>query len=84
MGMKSVRLDVELERDLGAAAELLGVSESEVIREAVATHCREILRTRLDVRLADYVGAVSGGGGRAEDTGKAFGSLLRRRQVQDR
>jgi len=83
VGMKSVRFDAELERMLGAAAELLGVSESEVIRHAVAAHCSEVLRSRLDVRLADYVGSVRGGGGRAEDTGGAFARLLKARGGRD-
>jgi len=82
VGMKSVRFGDDLDRQLHAAAQLLGVADSELIREAVAARCREVLGSRLDVRLGDYVGGISGGGGRAAATGRNFADLLRQRQVQ--
>ena len=80
VGSKSVRLGADLERDLRSAAEVLGVPESELIRQAVAERCRQVLSDRLDVRLADYVGVVSRGGGRAQATGQAFRDVLNERR----
>jgi hypothetical protein len=80
LGSKSVRLGADLERDLHSAANLLGVPESELIRQAVAERCRQVLGDRLDVRLAGYVGVVSRGGGRAQETGQAFRKVLRQRR----
>lgn len=50
---------------------------SEIIREAVKERCRSILDQRLDLRIADVIGVVRGGGGRADATGKAFAKALR-------
>ena len=82
MGMKSVRLDEALEQEVRAAADLLGVSESQLMRDAIGARCRAVLGERLDLRLSDYVGVVSRGGGRAQATGQAFGEALRRRGTE--
>lgn len=79
LGSKSVRLGSDLERDLRSAAALLGVPESDLIRQAVADRCRQVLGDRLDQRLADYIGVVSRGGGRAQNTGRAFQAALQGR-----
>jgi hypothetical protein len=55
-------------------------SESEFIREAVARRCDEVLGESLKDRLADVIGIVKGGGGRANRTGKAFVEALLRRK----
>ena len=77
--MKSVRLDAVLEAKLREAARLDGVSESTLIRQAIEQRCDVILQNRLDLRLADVIGIVDGGGGRAEDSGRKFAELLRER-----
>lgn len=77
--MKSVRLDAALETKLKAAARMEGVSESAVIRRAIEQRCDVILQNRLDLRLADVIGIVDGGGGRAEDSSRKFTELLRER-----
>lgn len=78
--MTSVRLGPELEARLRQAARILGVGESQVLREAVAARCDEILGTRLDARLTDYVGAMSLGGGLSRGTGRQFAQLLASRK----
>lgn len=77
VGSKSVRLGSDLERDLRSAAALLGIPESELIRQAVAARCRQVLGDRLDRRLADYVGIVSREGGRAQNSGQALRDVLK-------
>jgi len=49
--MKSVRLDAALETKLRAAARMEGVSESELIRQAIGQRCDTILANRADLRL---------------------------------
>ena len=70
--MKSVRLAPELENRLRLAAAKAGVTESQFIREAIEQICDRILSETLANRLADYVGLVSGGGGRAEHSHEVF------------
>jgi Arc/MetJ-type ribon-helix-helix transcriptional regulator len=77
--MKSVRLDAALETKLRAAARMEGVSESELIRQAIGQRCDTILANRADLRLADVIGIVHGGGGRARDASRKFAELLRER-----
>jgi hypothetical protein len=78
--MKSVRLDPDLEAKLARAARAVAKSESEFIREAVARRCDEVLGSSLKERLAQYIGVVNSGGGRANRTGEAFKKLLLRRR----
>ena len=73
---KSVRLDRNLESHLERAARVLGVSQSELIREAVAKRCDEVLGASLAEKLAPVVGSIRTTGGRARQTGKAFRRLL--------
>ena len=79
--MKSVRLDAALETKLRAAARMEGISESELIRQAIGQRCDAILANRADLRLADVIGIVNLGGGVAERTGEAFTELLLARKA---
>jgi len=76
--MRSVRLEESLERKLQQAAAACGEPISEFIRDAVREKCDRVLGDRLDVRLADVVGAFSSGTRRTEArrTGRAFTALL--------
>jgi len=74
----SVRLDRELEARLRAIAESEGVPLSEVLRRAAQQYLTETGGS-LRVRLADAVGTVRSGGGRAQRTGERFKRLVRRR-----
>jgi predicted DNA-binding protein len=74
----SVRLDPELETRLRAVAEAEGVPLSEVLRRA-AQHYVDAAGASLRVRLADAIGPVRSGGGRARRTGETFRRLVRRR-----
>ena len=76
--MKSVRLDERTAARLREAARLAGVSESHIIRDAVAERSDRILGERLDRQLAEFTGVIDGGGGRAEDAHRKFLQLLKR------
>jgi Arc/MetJ-type ribon-helix-helix transcriptional regulator len=76
---KSFRLDPELERRLGQAAEREGVPASELIREAVRRRCDEVLGRNLLSDLCDIVGAVEVGGDSSRRTGEAFTELIARK-----
>ena len=69
---KSVLFDRRLETLLGQAAETLGVSQSKLIREAIAEKCREVLRPPLSQSLAPFLGRINTKGGRARNSGVAF------------
>jgi len=73
---KSVRFDRQLETMLEDAAEALGVSQSKLIREAIAEKCREVLRPPLSQSLAPFIGRIKSKGGRARNTGVAFKRAL--------
>jgi predicted transcriptional regulator len=60
---KSVRIDAELRARLREAARMTRVSESELVRDAVARYVEGILGDRLDRRLADIIGVGVGGSG---------------------
>jgi hypothetical protein len=75
--MRSVRLDVETEGRLAEASPITGQPVSQIIRDAVAERCELLLGQRLDRRLADVIGVVASGGGRAERTGEAFAALVK-------
>lgn len=81
--MKSVRLDSVLEMKLCEAARLEGISESALIRQAIEQYCDAVLSNRADLRLADVIGSVSGGGGRAEHAGEKFTEMLRERHAAE-
>lgn len=81
--MRSVRLGQELEAQLEEAAQITGEPVSEIIREAVRRRCDEVLGGRLDRRLADVIGVVSVGGS-SRKTGRAFTSLLQRKDAVKR
>ena len=55
---KSVRFDRQLEAMLEEAAEALGISQSELIREAIAEKCREVLRPPLAQSLHHLLGEL--------------------------
>ena len=58
--MKSVRLDAALEDKLRRAAALAGVSESAIIRDAVAAETDRILGTSLYEKIKPFIGIVHG------------------------
>jgi hypothetical protein len=74
--MRSVRLDSELDARIQRAAAAEGVSVSEFLRAAAAERAERTLSRRNSDLLGDVIGAVSGGGGRARDTGRAFADAL--------
>ena len=74
--MRSVRLDQALESRLEQAAQLSGEPVSNIIRQAIEERCEAILGQRLADRLRDVTGTVRSKGGRARQTGKAFGTHL--------
>lgn len=74
--MRSVRLDEALESRLEQAAKLSGEPVSNIIRQAIEERCEAILGQRLADRLRDVTGTVRSNGGRARQTGKAFGAQL--------
>ena len=76
--MKSVRLDARTEARLREAARLARVSESRIIRDAVAQHTDAILANRLDYQMADLIGSVAGVQPTADRAHEAFGELLQK------
>jgi hypothetical protein len=78
--MRSLRLDPELDERVRRAAALEGSTVSEFLRRAAAERAERTLADRSSERLADVVGVVRGGGGRARDTGGAFADLLSERR----
>jgi hypothetical protein len=78
MSMKSVRLDARTEARLREAARLARVSESRIIREAVAEHTDAILANRLDYQMADLIGSVAGDQPTADRAHEAYGDLLQK------
>jgi hypothetical protein len=82
--MKSVRLDARTEARLKEAARLARVTESRIIRDAVAKHTDAILANRLDYQMADLIGSVAGGKPTAGRAHEAFGELLERELRQKR
>lgn len=73
----TVRLDRRLRERLRRAALATARSESELIREAVAGRCDEVLAGGRDEPLSDLIGAVRGdGSGYSRRTSAAFGQAL--------
>ena len=79
---KSVRFDRQLETMLEEAAEALGVSQSKLIREAIAEKCREVLRPPLAQGLAPFIGRIKSKGGRARNAGEVIKRALSRRRAK--
>ncbi len=77
--MRSIRLDDELDMRVRQAAAVEGASVSEFMRRAASERADHTLATGTSDRLADVLGAIHGGGGRARDTGAAFAEELARR-----
>lgn len=73
---KSIRLDPQLEDALDRATQMLDMTHSEFIREAVVKRCEEVLGQTLYDKLAQSVGVVRSSGGRARRTGAAFKQIL--------
>jgi hypothetical protein len=69
--MRSVRFDPEFDDRMRRAAAARGESVSQFIRSAVEEHTEQTLRGNATDRLADVIGVVHGGGGRARRTGEA-------------
>jgi predicted transcriptional regulator len=78
MSMKSVRLDARTEARLKEAARLARVSESRIIRDAVAQHTDAILANRLDYQMADLVGSVASDQPTADRAHEAYGEALQK------
>jgi predicted DNA-binding protein len=76
----SVRLDRALDARLRAVARAERVPVSEILRRAATQYVEEAAGASLDVRLADVVGRVRSGGGRARRTGEALRALLKSRK----
>ena len=74
--MKTLRLDPRLEKRLQRAAAVTGESLSEFIRRAAAERADTELNTGDRDDIADELGVIHGGGGRARQTGKAFTDIL--------
>lgn len=73
----TVRLDRRLRERLRRTALATAQTESELIREALARRCDEVLAGRRDDPLADLIGAVRGdGSGYSRRTSAAFGDAL--------
>jgi hypothetical protein len=79
---KSVRFNHELESLLEEAAQTLGISQSKLIREAIAEKCREVLRPPLSQSLAPFIGRIKSRGGRARNCGVAFTRALAEKQAE--
>jgi predicted transcriptional regulator len=79
---KSVRFNQELESLLEQAAQALGVSQSKLIREAIAEKCREVLRPPLSQSLAPFIGRTRSKGGRARNSGVAFNRALAEKKTK--
>jgi hypothetical protein len=77
--MKSVRLEPELQARLKRAAELIGCTESEVIRSAVGLRVDAILGREVPQGWGGFVGKIHGGGtSRGRNSHRRFTELLRR------
>lgn len=79
-GVKTLRLDAELEERLQHAAAAAGESLSEFIRQAATERADTVLSTGGREDFADVLGVIHGGGGQARRTGEAFGELLAERK----
>jgi hypothetical protein len=80
--VKNVQFDPQLEARLERAAQTLGISQSELIQEAVAKRCEEVLGPSLTERLAPFIGRIQSSGGRARHTGAAFRRILAKKRVK--
>ena len=78
--MKNLRLDPDLAAKLERAAHALGISQVELIREALVRRCQEVLGGSLAERLTPVIGIVNSSGGRAAHSGAAFRRGLGRRR----
>ncbi|HKG38927.1 MAG TPA: DUF1778 domain-containing protein [Conexibacter sp.] len=78
--MRSLRLEAELDERVRRAAAAEGSSVSEFLRSAAEERAQRTLSQRPSERLADVIGSVHGGGGRARDTGGAFADSLNERR----
>lgn len=78
----SFRLDANLERRLQEVAKREDVPVSVVVREAITRHCDDVLGKDAASALADVIGVVESGGGRAEKSGRAFAEALAARRKQ--
>lgn len=72
-------MDQKLDDRVQKAAAVEGASVSEFLRRAASERAESTLAAGDPGRLDDVLGAINGGGGRARDTGSAFGKLLRSR-----
>jgi hypothetical protein len=80
VGVRSVRLDKDLDELVRRAAAREGESVSEFLRRAASERAHRTLADRPVVQLADVIGAVRSDGGRAQQTGESFADLLSERR----
>ena len=78
---KSVRFDRKLESLLEDAARELGISQSQLIRDAITKKCQEVLRPSLAEGLGPFIGRIKSAGGRARHTGVAFRRTLEKKRA---
>jgi len=81
--MKSVRLGADLEIKLKRAADIAGVSESELIREGVEQRCEQVLGDTLAESLKHYIGVVSSGKHDSVDSERVFGEYVLQKQRRE-
>jgi hypothetical protein len=74
--IKTVRFEEALLSQLERAARASGMSQSELVRTAVAHRCAQVLGASLAERLAPVLGRIHSNGGRARDTGAAMRRIL--------
>lgn len=76
--MRSVRLDPDLDDRVRRAAEAENSTVSEFVRAALAERADQVLAEHdpAAAELADVIGVVHGGGGRARRTGQAFAEVV--------
>lgn len=79
---QNVQFDSHLESRLEQAAQALGISRAELIQQAVARRCEEVLGPSLAKRLAPVIGRIESSGGRARHTGTALQRLLAKKRAR--
>ena len=76
--MRSVRLDPDLDERVRRAAEAENSTVSEFVRSALTERTDQVLagNDSAVAQLADVIGVIHGGGGRARRTGQAFAKVV--------